>query len=62
MKIEIILRSTQDDVYVTVDGQVGLKLQMDDRLSVERSSVTVRLVAPTDKNYFDVLRGKLKWG
>ncbi len=24
VKIEIILRSTQDDVYVTVDGQVGL--------------------------------------
>ncbi len=62
VKIEIILRSTQDDVYVTVDGQVGLKLQIDDRLFVERSSVIVRLVAPTDKNYFDVLRGKLKWG
>ena len=62
VKIEIILRSTQDDVYVTVDGQVGLKLQIDDRLSAERSSVAVKLVAPTDKNYFDVLRGKLKWG
>src|SRR5215471_8715220 len=35
VKIEIILGSTQDDVYVTVDGQVGSKLQIDDRLSVE---------------------------
>ena len=62
VRIEITLRSAQDDVYVTVDGQVGLKLHMDDRLWVEKSDVAVKLVAPADKNYFDVLRGKLKWG
>ena len=62
VKVEIMLRSAQDDVYVTVDGQVGLKLQLDDHLVIEKSGVTVKLVAPADKNYFDVLRGKLKWG
>src|SRR5262249_2813831 len=62
VEIEIILRSVQDDVYVTVHGQVGLTLQMDDRLFVRKSEVAVKLVAPVDKNYFDVLRGKLKWG
>jgi NAD+ kinase len=62
VQIEIVLRSAQDDVYVTVDGQVGLKLQMDDLLLVNKSAVVVKLVAPPDKNYFDVLRGKLKWG
>ena len=62
VKVDITLRSAQDDVYVTVDGQVGLKLQMDDILVVEKSDVAVKLVAPADKNYFDVLRGKLKWG
>src|SRR5439155_6505348 len=62
VKIEILLRSAQDDVYVTVDGQVGLKLEMDDHLVVQKSDVAVKLVAPADKNYFDVLRGKLKWG
>jgi len=62
VQVEITLRSAQDDVYVTVDGQVGLKLQMDDRLVVEKSDVALKLVAPLDKNYFDVLRGKLKWG
>ena len=60
--IEITLRSAQEDVYVTVDGQVGLKLKMDDHLLVGKSDVAVKLVAPADKNYFDVLRGKLKWG
>jgi NAD+ kinase len=62
VKIEIVLRSTQDDMYVTVDGQEGLNLQVEDHLSVQRSSVTVKLVAPGDKSFFDVLRGKLKWG
>jgi NAD+ kinase len=62
VKVEITLRSAQDDVYVTVDGQVGLKLEMDDHLVVQKSNVAVKLVAPADKNYFDVLRGKLKWG
>jgi NAD+ kinase len=62
VKIEIMLRSAQDDVSVTVDGQVGLQLRMDDDLVVQKSDVAVKLVAPADKNYFDVLRGKLKWG
>jgi hypothetical protein len=35
---------------------------MDDTMVVEKSEVAVKLVAPADKNYFDVLRGKLKWG
>jgi NAD+ kinase len=60
--IEITLRSVQEDVYVTVDGQVGLQLRADDHLLVNKSDVAVKLVAPADKNYFDVLRGKLKWG
>ncbi len=62
VKIEIELRSAQHDVYITVDGQVGLQLEMDDHLVVSKSDVAVKLVAPADKNYFDVLRGKLKWG
>jgi NAD+ kinase len=62
VKIDIMLRSAQADVYVTVDGQVGLNLEMGDHLTVSRSKIAVKLVAPADKNYFDVLRGKLKWG
>jgi NAD+ kinase len=62
VKIDITLRSAEDEVFVSVDGQVGSKLEMDDQVTAEKSSVTVKLVAPADKNYFDVLRGKLKWG
>ena len=63
VQIEITLQSSQEEeVHVTVDGQVGLKLQPGDLLTIVKSAVVVRLVSPTDKNYFDVLRGKLKWG
>jgi NAD+ kinase len=60
--IEMILKSQQEEVHLTVDGQVGLRLNPGDRLSVRKSRHTVELIAPADKNYFDVLRGKLKWG
>jgi NAD+ kinase len=62
VKIDITLKSTQDEVHLTVDGQVGLPLNPGDRVRLERSAVAVQLIAPTGKNYFDVLRGKLKWG
>jgi NAD+ kinase len=62
VKVEIILAAAHDDVHVTVDGQVGMQLETNDRITVEKSNIAVKLVAPADKNYFDVLRGKLKWG
>jgi NAD+ kinase len=62
VKIEIMLSSAQEDVQVTVDGQVGIKLETNDQITIEKSNVAVKLVAPGDKNYFDILRGKLKWG
>jgi NAD+ kinase len=63
VRIEITLQSTQEEeVYATVDGQVGLQMQPGDLLTIVKSEVAVKLIAPADKNYFDVLRGKLKWG
>jgi NAD+ kinase len=61
-RVEITLRSAHDEVYVTVDGQVGMKLDLGDRVTAQRSGRTVRLVTPRGKDYFDVLRRKLKWG
>jgi len=62
MKIELTLKSDQGEVHLSVDGQVGLPLDRGDRVLAERSKVVVQLIAPSGKNYFDVLRGKLKWG
>jgi len=52
----------EEGVYATVDGQIGLLLEGGDHLEIRASSERVRLIAPMGMSYFDVLRGKLKWG
>jgi NAD+ kinase len=60
--IEIALTTTGQKVYLTLDGQEGFPLAENDRVCVRKSEQTVQLVQSPDKNYFDVLRSKLKWG
>jgi NAD+ kinase len=47
---------------LTVDGQVAISLLPDDRVSIVQSESTFDLVRPTNRNYFEVLKTKLKWG
>ena len=62
-RVTVRLKSASDEgVYMTVDGQIGIEMEAGDRLEVGPSSEGVLLVAPEGKNYFDVLRDKLKWG
>jgi len=56
------MTTTGQKVYLTLDGQEGFQLAENDRVCVRKSEQTVQLVQSPDKNYFDVLRRKLKWG
>jgi NAD+ kinase len=60
--IELSLKATQESVFLTVDGQVGLGLKGDDLLQVRKSAGSIELVESANKNFFDILRQKLKWG
>jgi NAD+ kinase len=60
--IQVTLESESPDVYCTMDGQIGLPLKAGDRLKVMRSAATLPLIVPQPRNYFDVLRKKLRWG
>lgn len=60
--IEVILISESEDVYLTLDGQVGVSLRKGDRIEIQDSEHTARLLIPCDKDYFKILRTKLKWG
>ncbi len=60
--IELSLKTEQEDVALTLDGQVGLPLKVEDRVVIRKSKTTFNLVQPTNRNYFDVLRDKLRWG
>jgi NAD+ kinase len=53
---------TRDEVFVTFDGQAGCQLEEGDEISVRRAERTLRLIRPSTRSYFEVLRQKLKWG
>ena len=52
----------EDEVFATFDGQTGLQLRADDELRVRRAEKPLRLIRPSTRGYFEVLRRKLKWG
>ena len=49
-------------VHVTFDGQRGFPLETGDTVVVTRSPRALRLVQSPRRDYFEVLRTKLKWG
>jgi NAD+ kinase len=53
--------TSNDELYVTFDGQSGHPMQADDVVVIERAEEPVRLVRASTRTYFDVLREKLKW-
>ena len=62
IEIGIVSPSEGQEIYVTLDGQEGMPLHEKDRVCVRKSEQRVLLIQSPDKNYFDVLRTKLKWG
>jgi len=52
----------RDEVFVTFDGQAGFQLQAGDEITIRRSESPLRLIRPSTRSYFEVLRTKLKWG
>lgn len=61
-RVEIVFKGIKDRLLLTIDGQLVVELQPHDRVVIERSARTFRLISPTNRNYFQVLRTKLKWG
>jgi NAD kinase len=61
VEIEILLRSSEEVAYLSLDGQPGLDLRDGDRVVCRRSPHHVNLFR-TGSDFFQVLRSKLKWG
>jgi NAD+ kinase len=60
--IELKLQKENEGVVLTLDGQIGYAIRELDRVIIRKSRATFNLVQPPNRNYFDVLRNKLKWG
>jgi NAD+ kinase len=54
--------TSPEGAMVTIDGQVGEEIIQGDLLKIEASPHRTQLIRFPDRNYFEVLRSKLKWG
>jgi NAD+ kinase len=61
LRVDVTLQTNQE-VMLTVDGQVGFGLQEADVVEVVQAGARVRLVRVPEKHFFSVLRTKLHWG
>jgi NAD+ kinase len=60
--IEVRVATREGEVHATLDGQRGFALAYDDAVTVTRSPRRLRLAIPPARDYFEVLRKKLRWG
>ena len=61
-EINLHLKNENEGVVITLDGQIGYQMKTGDTVSIRKSPTNFNLVQPPNRNYFDVLRNKLKWG
>ena len=62
VKIEVVLKTQEEGTLVTFDGQAGCPLQYDDVAEIRAAESKIKLIRSPDRNHYEVLRQKLKWG
>jgi NAD+ kinase len=61
VRVRPAMKGSNEEVFVTIDGQSGHALQSGDEICITRADRPLRLVRASTRTYFDVLRQKLKW-
>ncbi|HXI13067.1 MAG TPA: NAD(+)/NADH kinase [Thermoanaerobaculia bacterium] len=62
LTIKISIIAEHKETFLTLDGQEGVSINQGDTVTIQKSSDTILFVQSPDKDYFDVLRKKLRWG
>ncbi len=62
VEIRAILKTKQQEVILTLDGQQGFSLEYEDVVGVRKAEGRILLIKSPYRHYFEVLREKLKWG
>jgi len=60
-RIKIQLESIDEEAMLTIDGQEGYALEYKDEVFVKKSNYVTKLITFKEKNFYSVLREKLKW-
>lgn len=61
-EVTVQLLTAGEEVYLTIDGQRGELMKKDDTVTVCQSGLKLQLVSSPRRNYFDLLKEKLRWG
>jgi NAD+ kinase len=61
VEIEIIVKTGEEEAYLSVDGQVGMPVRDEDKVTCHKADYKVQLLR-IRRAFFEVLRTKLKWG
>jgi NAD+ kinase len=62
VEIRAVLKSRQQEVILTLDGQQGFSLEFEDVVEIRKAEDRILLIKSPYRHYFEVLREKLKWG
>ena len=62
VKIRALLKSRDEEVTLTLDGQQGFTLKFEDVVEVGKAEGRILLIKSPYRQYFELLREKLKWG
>ncbi len=62
VEVQVLLKSRQQEVILTLDGQQGFPLEYEDVVEVKKAEGRILLIRSPYRNYFELLRQKLKWG
>ena len=59
--IKIRLTKDSSDIILTFDGQKGLEIDDRDEIVIQKGPHPIHLITLPDRQYFDILKNKLKW-
>jgi len=59
--IKIKLGEKASDIHLTFDGQKGLSINENHTILIQKSPFPVNLITLPQKNYYNILRTKLRW-
>jgi NAD+ kinase len=60
-EVDVTLRSSSGEVYLTFDGQVSVPMLQGDTVRARKSRTRLKVIHLPGHNYFQVLRHKLRW-
>lgn len=60
--VDVVLKTAEKGALVTFDGQEVFPLEGEDIVHIEASERRLKLIQSPHRNYYQVLRQKLKWG